>query len=193
MGRISLQLKSFNKMRCAVQALVVGLAVVAWEGVSGGHYEPEVVKVVHKVVPVPHPVPVLKPYPVHKIVHIPHIIRVPHTVHVPYRVPVVKKIPKIVHIPKVSSSNGPMQFTPAHRRTKRVANHRVSGRLIGWLLKAERARVPYGVLWATPQSTLDSSARQDEEQRGKLVKEQNFRRCNFRAPTYNSPVVKAVS
>lgn len=89
-------------LRYPVQALLIGLlAAASWHSVDAGHYEPEVVKVVHKVVPVPHPVPVLKPYPVHKIVHIPHIIKVPHTVHVPYRVPVVKKIPKIVHVPKV--------------------------------------------------------------------------------------------
>ena len=82
--------------------LSIVLCAVAY---GGHHYEPEVVKIVHKIVPVPHPVPIPKPYPVHKIVPIPHVIKVPHPVPVPYRVPVVKKIPKIVHVPKVRSAS----------------------------------------------------------------------------------------
>ncbi|KAG0425880.1 hypothetical protein HPB47_026947, partial [Ixodes persulcatus] len=95
-----------HKWASTMRASTLTLAVLA--GVLGaalaGYHQPwkpdEIVKLVHKVVPYPHPVPVPKPYPVPKIIHVPHVVHVPHPVPVPVKVPVIKKIPKLVPVYK---------------------------------------------------------------------------------------------
>ncbi|KAH6935739.1 hypothetical protein HPB50_008801 [Hyalomma asiaticum] len=89
-------------MRSAAACL--GVLACLLGAATAGYHQPwkpdEIVKLVHKVVPYPHPVPVPKPFPVPKVIHVPHVVHVPHPVPVPVKVPVIKKIPKLVPVAK---------------------------------------------------------------------------------------------